>query len=647
MYLLNTATVELHRFDKLKVPPYAILSHVWGTIEQTFRDTPLVKGARDKRGVFQRVSDHALRRPSKKIKGACAKALHDGYRWLWADTTCIDAGNSAELSEAINSMFDIYAKSSMCYAYLEDVPPGEDPHPPESSFRRSKWFRRIWTLQELIAPASVVFLSSDWQPIGAKWRLAPLIESVTNIDQLVLTHKRPLEEVSIACRMSWAARREARREEDRAYALMGIFGVCMPTIYGERGRAAFIRLQEEIVKRSEDQSVFAWGPALHDHGSGTFVANAKEHDYEPQTDTETLFASSPSDFAGCADLSPIPLQEFAARLGFDRENVPVYTPTAAGVRTTLPVVPLGQTSKTPNAMLGFLACVDGNGRLVALYLRAHSNKGSKLLVGGYVSQGSRVNSYCRTTRLSSSEQYLICSSNLQEVIIHSSRPSFARERSGSPGSSSSPSRHSLIFFEPPCTIRISHAARKSLERMGYITPVLPERGFRLTSAGEARSISFIGYQPFTVHFGVCAIDAQAVGSTQSAQLWATVTFDSGSDVDSLLVKPDCGDLASVLLEAPPGYAEGKDVCPDESMLVQQWKDHRRAFGNKSGEVRLAFNYPCQMSDCASERGMAEVYELDIIFRGYYHVDSDQRRRYKGSAVSYSIGSVAASRVKNH
>ncbi|KAI0645328.1 heterokaryon incompatibility protein-domain-containing protein, partial [Trametes meyenii] len=251
MYLLNTTTRQLHKFDKNdEIPPYAILSHVWGAHEQTFANTPRAKSRGKKR-------DLRLRRSSKKIRGACATAALHGYKWLWADTSCIDTSNSAELSEAINSMFELYRDASMCYAYLEDVPPGEDPYRPQSAFRRSRWFKRVWTLQELIAPASVIFLASDWQTIGAKRQLGGLIESITGIDRLVLTHRRPLEDVSIACRMSWAATREARREEDRAYSLMGIFGVCMPTIYGEKARA-FLRLQEEIIKRTPDQSIFAW-----------------------------------------------------------------------------------------------------------------------------------------------------------------------------------------------------------------------------------------------------------------------------------------------------------------------------------------------------------------------------------------------------
>ncbi|KAH9846787.1 hypothetical protein C2E23DRAFT_890579 [Lenzites betulinus] len=674
MYLLNTATLELHRFDKgTKVPPYAILSHVWGPDEQTFRETPLVKDSHGRRGVLQRASDRAFRRPSKKVRHACARALTDGYRWLWTDTTCIDAANSAELSEAINSFFELYAHAAMCYAYLADVPPRADAHAPRSAFRASRWFRRVWTLQELIAPASVIFLAADWTPLGAKWRLAPLIEAITGIDRLVLTHKRPLEQVSVACRMSWAARRESRREEDRAYSLMGIFGVCMPTIYGERGRSAFIRLQEEIIKRSDDQSIFAWGAALHDYGAGTFVSHVRDHDYEPQADLETLFASSPSDFTDCADVSPIPLAEFAQRLDLVKENVPVYTATAAGVRTTLPVVPVGQTSTAFDAaMLGLLSCVDGHGRLVALFLRTHPRTSHKLFVGGYVSRGSRVNTYCRTTRLAAHEHHLLLLSRLQEVIIHSfgftfarassySASSYAASSSSSPSSAGSSSaassaRHSLIFFEPPCTVRIAPAARKALARMGFLAPVLPARGFRLACAGEARAISFIGYESFTVHFGVCAVE-QGAGATQRAQLWAAATFDGGSDLDSLLVSQSgCGDCE----DGHGGHGghdgedgertlaeRGADVCPDESMLVQYWKDHRRAFGNGSREVRLAFHYPCRLSssDSVSERGIAEVYELDITFRGYYH--KAERRRYKSSAKSYTIGSVSASRVKGH
>ncbi|KAI0645333.1 heterokaryon incompatibility protein-domain-containing protein [Trametes meyenii] len=637
MYLLNTETFELHRFDdKQQLPPYAILSHVWGDREQTFQDTPVVKDSQSRRGPFQRASDLALRRPSKKIRGACTRARQDGWSWLWADTSCIDTTNSAQLSETINSMFTLYRNASMCYAYLEDVPSGQDLYPLHSSFRRSRWFKRVWTLQELIAPPAIIFLSSDWRRIGSKWRLAELIESITGIDRLVLTHKRPLEEVSVACRMSWAATREARREEDRAYSLMGIFGVCMPTIYGERERA-FFRLQEEIIKRTPDQSIFAWGRALHDHGSGTLIVTAQKHDYDSQSDMEGLFATSPADFRGCADISPIELSDFATLAGLERENVPIYAQTGAGICTTLPIA---HSPDSQDTQLGLLACVDGNGRLVALYLRAHPNMSSKLLVGGFVAEGGRRNAYCRTTRLNLSEKLLVSPVLLKEVIIHSSRPFSTKALSSSSKTASTASHSSFIFFQPPCSITLSQSSQKELQRMGYILPVIPDRGFRLASAGDTRSLSFLGDRSFTVHFGVCALDAKP-GSTQNAQLWASAAFDSFADQDSL-----CAAHSEMDDSLDACEAENAGPYPTQSALVQYWKDHQKTFGERGREVRLTFSYPCSASDLAPERGMAEIYELEVSFRGYYS-QNRRRRHYKGSAASYSIGSISSRTTHGH
>ncbi|KAI0329181.1 hypothetical protein GY45DRAFT_1214979, partial [Cubamyces sp. BRFM 1775] len=187
---------------------------------------------------------------------------------LWDDTYCIDKSNSVELSEAINSMFDWYRGAQLCLACLGDVPGDDEAAAEGSFFRRSRWFKRGWTLQELIASdASIVFLSDGWVQIGTTEEedLAMVIEEITGIDhQLLMT---PLEEYriveirarSVAERMSWAAGRETPRPEDEAYSLMGIFDVNMPIIYGEGGEKAFHRLQLEIIRRSSDLSIFAWG----------------------------------------------------------------------------------------------------------------------------------------------------------------------------------------------------------------------------------------------------------------------------------------------------------------------------------------------------------------------------------------------------
>ncbi|OBZ73592.1 hypothetical protein A0H81_06089 [Grifola frondosa] len=160
--------------------------------------------------------------------------------------------NSSELSEAINSMFAWYRNSDVCYAYLDDVRTNE-----HDRFRNSEWFMRGWTLQELLAPTEVVFFDEDWNYIGTRGGLADKISEVTRIPRDVLLDSSKITKCSVAQRMSWAADRRTTMEEDRAYSLMGLFGIYMPAIYGER-KYAFIRLQEEIMRHYNDQSIFSW-----------------------------------------------------------------------------------------------------------------------------------------------------------------------------------------------------------------------------------------------------------------------------------------------------------------------------------------------------------------------------------------------------
>ena len=183
-------------------------------------------------------------------------AEQHGYRWVWIDTCCIDKTSSTELSEAINSMYRWYEQAVVCYAYLYDV--SSKRFGPDSPFYSSEWFKRGWTLQELIAPTTLLFIASDWEVLGTRTQLVKHIEAITGIDTAILLHRRQLGRVSIAQRMSWAAYRNTTRIEDEAYCLMGIFGINMPITYGE-GDVAFYRLQEEIMKVCPDQTLFAWG----------------------------------------------------------------------------------------------------------------------------------------------------------------------------------------------------------------------------------------------------------------------------------------------------------------------------------------------------------------------------------------------------
>ncbi|KAI6020567.1 heterokaryon incompatibility protein-domain-containing protein, partial [Pisolithus marmoratus] len=235
---------------------YAILSHRWG-VEVTYEEMiGWMKMEERKRDEVRERSGY------QKIIKSCEKAKEDGYKWLWIDTCCIDKRSSAELSEAINAMYRWYQNAQVCYAYLNDVDesvfPTERDH---SKFGQSngspEWFMRGWTLQELIAPKRVEFFNKDWMPIGNKRRLAPTLRGITGIPREVLTNGMIGQRLSVAQIMSWAAERKTKRVEDRAYSLMGLFGVTMPMVYGE-GKNAFRRLQLEIIKETSDHSIFAW-----------------------------------------------------------------------------------------------------------------------------------------------------------------------------------------------------------------------------------------------------------------------------------------------------------------------------------------------------------------------------------------------------
>lgn len=197
------------------------------------------------------------------------------------DTCCIDKRSSAELSEAINSMYSWYENSLVCLVILEDVTfTSQDliwrhnTEYLERKIRGSVWFTRAWTLQELIAPRNVEFYDSAGKSFGSKLWMRQVLQTITGIDENVLKKTRPLEKCLVAEKMSWASARVSTRPEDIAYSLMGIFDVNMPLLYGER-RNAFVRLQDEIVRRTNDPTILFWGL---------------------DSTANTLFASSPEDF---------------------------------------------------------------------------------------------------------------------------------------------------------------------------------------------------------------------------------------------------------------------------------------------------------------------------------------------------------------
>jgi hypothetical protein len=327
MRLIHCDTLRMEEFFGSDIPEYAILSHTWATEEVSFTDfTTDLEGASLKAGF-------------RKIDHTCRQAIADGLEYAWVDTSCIDKRSSAELSEAINSMFTWYKHASVCYAYLSDVTE-LDFH---EQFPQSRWFQRGWTLQELIAPEQVIFLDSAWNQLGDKRHLAGLINSITRIPELVLTSSiisHRLDNYCIAERMAWASQRKTTRVEDLAYCLLGIFDVNMPLLYGE-GEKAFLRLQQEIMKVVDDDSILAWGRQLSIVDADMFESIVEDMDDVPLN--ARLFAHSPADFIDCHHI------DRAAK------SISPYTVTNQGLNIELPLVRIVTRSGNQYSV-GLLSC---------------------------------------------------------------------------------------------------------------------------------------------------------------------------------------------------------------------------------------------------------------------------------------------------
>lgn len=264
-----------------------------------------------------------------KIQYCCEQAIQDQLDWAWVDTACINKESSAELSEAINSMFSWYAQAAICYAYLSDIAGQRDITP-------SRWFTRGWTLQELIAPKTVIFYNQTREKLGIKDHLCETLSAITGIDATILKKEQPLIDFSIAQRMSWASKRTITRKEDIAYCLLGIFDANMPLLYGE-GEKAFTRLQKVIMSQSEDHSLFAW-KAAPPTDFQRLVSNSDQSVFDTQS--RGLLASSPAEFAHGQDLTPLYIVDLASPYSMTNRGLKIKLPqllsnTSSGIITTI------------------------------------------------------------------------------------------------------------------------------------------------------------------------------------------------------------------------------------------------------------------------------------------------------------------------
>ncbi|KAK4449016.1 hypothetical protein QBC34DRAFT_406522 [Podospora aff. communis PSN243] len=347
MRLLRAADLRIIDFvDDDNAPDYAILSHTWGNDEVTLQDVQRLTTNPDPRPHPHMSRQNASRKEKglEKVQRCCTRAMADGLDFVWVDTCCIDKTSSAELSEAINSMYRWYQNAEVCYVYLADVPS-------QASFQKSRWFTRGWTLQELIAPRIVIFLDEDWNELGDKITLQKAIAACTRIPKNIFVFGDDPESASVAQRMSWVSKRQTTRIEDLAYCMLGLFGVNMPLLYGEGGRA-FIRLQEEIMKISDDTSLFAWTST--DNWGG-------------------LLASHPSAFGNSGNIVwSVPVATSSGPLTVSNRGVHIELPfIGLGRRLDDPSNPGTRPVPAVGMGLGVLSCtIEGReGEVIAIHLR--------------------------------------------------------------------------------------------------------------------------------------------------------------------------------------------------------------------------------------------------------------------------------------
>ncbi|USP79361.1 uncharacterized protein yc1106_06635 [Curvularia clavata] len=288
---VESGELSIHSFDDGDIPPYAILSHTWGADgdEVTFADLQ-TGGGKIKLGY-------------EKILFCGKQARRDNLQYFWIDTCCIDKANKAELAFSIRSMFRWYRDAARCYVYLSDVstqpllatqdhrdsqwlfwiwilsilytmsrwygstiqryfysryvpctPVGNDlvrsTQMPKFTLKKSRWFTRGWTLQELLAPSIVEFFSKEGTKLGDKLLLAKEVREVTGIPSSALQGE-PLSNFDVYERVTWIEHRTTTIPADRAYSLMGILGVSLSPIDGENLAEAMKRVLDEVDKQNK------------------------------------------------------------------------------------------------------------------------------------------------------------------------------------------------------------------------------------------------------------------------------------------------------------------------------------------------------------------------------------------------------------
>ncbi|KAK7443558.1 hypothetical protein VKT23_015731, partial [Stygiomarasmius scandens] len=261
--LIDTRTFKLVKFgENDTVPSYAILSHRWIKGEEIFYQEFL----RPRSTTYSKSG-------YRKIRTACQKAYRDGIWYIWVDTCCFKKGDRDDVIANITSRYAYYQNAEVCYAYLVDVPG------PRKRFEKSEWFKRGWTLQELLAPRTVIFFNENWNTIGDKHQLRSDIQRATTIPAGVLSGEQSIQDVDVFTRVAWATKRFTTKIQDRAYCLQGLLGVSVEPDYSESCHSAFYRLGKTLfnaqpeLKKSRGMLLLSHR-LVQEKGDKTFVQNS-------------------------------------------------------------------------------------------------------------------------------------------------------------------------------------------------------------------------------------------------------------------------------------------------------------------------------------------------------------------------------------
>ncbi|KAM7203277.1 hypothetical protein V8F33_002268 [Rhypophila sp. PSN 637] len=354
MHLINTKTLQLEEHID-NIPPYVILSHTWGDQEVSYQEmmtTSQSPAIQQKAGYTKILSTCHLAQQIPLYPDE-PTSQGDKISHVWIDTCCIDKRSSADLTENINSMYEFYTCARLCIVHLVDLPLDV---PFNEGLKSCRWITRGWTLQEMIASREIHFYSSRDASVGCKYlgtkeQFSDALAEATNVPRDVLTCRRSVGSYSVAQRMSWASKRSTTRPEDMAYCLLGIFGVNMPLIYGERDRA-FRRLQEHIIRGSNDMTIFAWEPVSSSStASGTGRQGRVEYGFC------SIFATSPANFQNSRRIGAWAqykhdLEYTLTNKGLRMEDLLYYVPREDERLKRDYVLPLGVDKNVRNTFVG-------------------------------------------------------------------------------------------------------------------------------------------------------------------------------------------------------------------------------------------------------------------------------------------------------